>query len=129
MPCLPFWGATRCWRAWPRWAEAGSRRKKAPPKTTTIEVISRGIQRRGPTLNFRPAQARAMSHSVLITLHLFAAFIDRKSAVSRQSVSVRVDLGGRRIIKTTQNYTLERWKHIQTAAKHNTITYLHTQKI
>src|SRR3546814_15100591 len=32
--------------------------------------------------------------------------VDRKSVVSGKSVSVRVDLGGRRIIKTTNNTTL-----------------------
>src|SRR3546814_21065686 len=33
-------------------------------------------------------------------------FIDRKSVVSGKSVSVRVDLGGRRILKKKKNYTI-----------------------
>src|SRR3546814_15501219 len=35
-----------------------------------------------------------------LTMHLDIAVLDRKSVVQGKSVSVRVDLGGRRIIKT-----------------------------
>src|SRR3546814_16616759 len=49
----------------------------------------------------------------------FFGFIDRKSVVQGKSVSVRVDLGGRRIIK--KKNTQSHKTHNKTKITHNTI--------
>src|SRR3546814_20070864 len=53
---------------------------------------------------------------------LFRARKDRKSVVSGQSVSVRVDLGGRRIIKNLTNQQNQSTTHDDTYHKQSSLT-------
>src|SRR3546814_11555797 len=55
--------------------------------------------------------------------------IDRKSVVSGKSVSVRVDLGGRRIIKKKKQTTLRttRQVHIRTQTRRTSYQQIHKQ--
>src|SRR3546814_13907110 len=66
--------------------------------------------------NLTPPRSRATAAAVLMLMFniiglglgpLFAGIVreDRKSVVSGKSVSVRVDLGGRRILKQKNNYS------------------------
>src|SRR3546814_12856389 len=67
-------------------------------------VTGRGdiIQLKKLTIEFRRTEANARRADGLLELRLegsCAAQLDRKGVVSGKSVSVRVDLGGRRLIK------------------------------
>src|SRR3546814_15206453 len=57
-------------------------------------------------LELSPPKALANSTASLITTFGGAIWLDRKRVVSGKSVSVRVDLGGRRVIKKKKEKTL-----------------------
>src|SRR3546814_11254110 len=62
-------------------------------------------------------RATAMTQDSAGRLHESTTWIDRKSVVSGKSVSVRVDLGGRRIIKKKKHKSTTHHKYINQQIK------------
>src|SRR3546814_16701581 len=71
-----------------------------------------------PRSDFRIRPAGPLPTISLISIFFAAAMRDRKSVVSGKSVSVRVDLGGRRILntKTKNEYIYHNTSQCNTAA-------------
>src|SRR3546814_21072084 len=75
----------------------------------TVDVITSSHDPRGPEdkrLPFADAAPGMAGAETLLALSLNLVREDRKSVVEGKSVSVRVDLGGRRIITQTNNQTI-----------------------
>src|SRR3546814_16351056 len=73
----------------------GARKLKTPPEArSAADVASAEFAR-----NFRRVGDDESMDILVLPVLMTRRFLDRKSAVKGKSVSVRVDLGGRRIIK------------------------------
>src|SRR3546814_8059947 len=74
-----------------------------------VEAVIDAADRHRDHFAFELAQARGRQHQVVVHVREAAQLLgvegvaDRKSVVTGKSVSVRVDLGGRRIIKKKKN--------------------------
>src|SRR3546814_20765501 len=95
MPCATRAAMPSWWNAWPRCAP-------------TTDAIRRASQKHGgclrcrrPYSDFQTAGENPMSDEDIHAagMKVRRRILDRKSVVEGTSVSVRVDLGGRRIIK------------------------------
>src|SRR3546814_18818798 len=73
------------------WAGSGDTREQVLMNFASLEAAKAYAEREGLPFTVTPAPAKTLKLQ------------DRKSVVSGKSVSVRVDLGGRRIIKKKQN--------------------------